>query len=88
MDCSLPGSSIHGILQARELEWVAISFSALQADTLPSEPPGKPNFTYGHHQIVNTKIRLMVFFSTKDEEALYGSKNKNRSWLTQIISSL
>ena len=27
MDCSLPGSCIHGILQARILEWVAISFS-------------------------------------------------------------
>ena len=27
MDCSLPGSSIHGILQARILEWVAFSFS-------------------------------------------------------------
>ena len=27
MDCSLTGSSIHGILQARILEWVAISFS-------------------------------------------------------------
>ena len=26
MDCSLPGFSIHGILQARTLEWVAISF--------------------------------------------------------------
>ena len=27
MDCSLPGSPLHGILQARVLEWVAISFS-------------------------------------------------------------
>ena len=27
MDCSLPSSSIHGIFQARVLEWVAISFS-------------------------------------------------------------
>ena len=27
MDCNLPGSSVHGILQARILEWVAISFS-------------------------------------------------------------
>ena len=27
MDCSLPGSSIHGILQARLLEWGAIAFS-------------------------------------------------------------
>ena len=27
MDCSLPGSSVHGIVQATVLEWVAISFS-------------------------------------------------------------
>ena len=29
MDYSLPGSSIHGIFQARVLDWVAIAFSAL-----------------------------------------------------------
>ena len=53
MDCSPLGSSVHGILQARILRWVTISFSwgssksgieprslALQADSLPSEPPG------------------------------------------------
>ena len=28
MDCSLPGSSIHGMFQAKVLEWVAIAFSA------------------------------------------------------------
>ena len=33
MDCSLPGSSVHGIPQARILEWVAISFSRW-----PSQP--------------------------------------------------
>ena len=27
MDCRLPGSSVHGIFQARVLEWIAISFS-------------------------------------------------------------
>ena len=56
MDYSLTGSSVHGILQARILEWVAIPFSrglpdpgiepgspALQADSLPLEPPGKPH---------------------------------------------
>ena len=56
IDCSLPGSSVHGILQAIILEWVASPFSsgssqprdwtcvspALQANTLLSEPPGKP----------------------------------------------
>ena len=31
MDCSLPGSSVHGISQARVLEWGAIAFSVLQA---------------------------------------------------------
>ena len=29
MDCSLPGFSVHGIFQARVLEWVAISFSRM-----------------------------------------------------------
>jgi len=27
MDCSIPGSSVHGMFQARVLEWVAIAFS-------------------------------------------------------------
>ena len=53
MDCILPSSSVHGILQARILEWVATPFSggnlpdprieprslALQADSLPFELP-------------------------------------------------
>ena len=30
MDCSLPGSSVHGIHQARVLEWVAIAFSIIK----------------------------------------------------------
>ena len=30
MDCSLPGSSIHGIFQARVLEWGAIAFSDIE----------------------------------------------------------
>ena len=30
MDCSLPGSSTHGIFQARVLEWVAIAFSTAE----------------------------------------------------------
>ena len=31
MNCSLPGSSIHGIFQARVLEWVAVAFSVIYA---------------------------------------------------------
>ena len=57
MDYSLPGSSVHGILQTRTLEWVAMPSPedlpksgieprppALQEDCLPSEPPGSPRF--------------------------------------------
>ena len=35
MDCSPPGSSIHGIFQARVLEWGAIAFSELEKLHLP-----------------------------------------------------
>ena len=35
-DCSVPGSLVHGILQARILEWVAISFSkTILSHTIP-----------------------------------------------------
>ena len=36
MDCSLPGSSVHGILQARALEWGAI-VDIIDVSGLPSE---------------------------------------------------
>ena len=38
MDCSLPGYSIHGIFQARVLEWVAIAFSICTAHPLKKKP--------------------------------------------------
>ena len=34
MDCSLPGSSVHRIFQARELEWVALAFSMTNLDSI------------------------------------------------------
>ena len=36
MDCSLPGSSVHGIFQARVLEWGAIAFSGIYVTTCKS----------------------------------------------------
>ena len=33
LDCSLPGSSVHGIFQARVLEWDAIAFSVQEGQT-------------------------------------------------------
>ena len=34
MDCSLPGSSVHGIFQARAQEWGAIAFSVTRLDSI------------------------------------------------------
>ena len=49
MDCSPPGSPVHGIFQARILEWVPFpspgiesGSPTLQADSLPSKSPGNP----------------------------------------------
>ena len=39
MDCSLPGSSTHGIFQARVLEWGAIAFSGPKAGTTQNDLP-------------------------------------------------
>ena len=36
MNCSLPGSSVHGIFQARVLEWGAIAFSEMQESSVQS----------------------------------------------------
>ena len=38
MDCSPPGSSVHGVLQARVLEWVAIAFSDVLSTTRVLHP--------------------------------------------------
>ena len=73
MDCSPPGSSVRGILQARTLEWVAVPSSgvlpnprieptspALRADSLPS----KPRVSRGIHipAILNALGELLEIF--------------------------
>ena len=41
---------------------------------------------YGHHQMVNNKIRLIILFTAKDREALYSQQKQDRE-LTQICGS-
>ena len=97
MDCSPPGSSIHGILQARILEWVAISFSsgsfqsrikprspALQVDSLSTEPPGKPTLRSkkgGSSKCLENSIDGRVWWA-----AVYGVA-QSRTGLKQLSSS-
>jgi len=75
MDCSPPGSSVHGIIPARIVEWVVIFFSrglpdpgmelaspappALQVDFLPAEASGSPSVPLVNVQSLNC-VQLFV----------------------------
>ena len=44
---------------------------------------------HGHHQMVNTEIRLIIFFAAKDGEALYSQQKQDRELtVAQILNSL
>ena len=77
MDCSPPGSSVHGILQARILECIVNTFSrdllgpeiklrtpALQADSVPSEAPFVVTMRIYSHLRSNTFKKLYTFYSS------------------------
>ena len=70
MDCSLPGSSVHGIFQTRILEWVAISFSR------GSSPPRDQTW------VSRTAGRLFTFWATK--EAGRG-RERNLKWKEETL---
>ena len=45
--------------------------------------------THGHHQMVNTEIRLIIFFAVKDGEALYSQQKQDQELtVAQIMNSL
>ena len=49
----------------------------------------RDDFTHGHHQMVDTEIRLIILFAAKDEEALYSQQKQD--WeltVAQIMNSL
>ena len=74
MNCIPPGSPVHGLLQARILEWVAIPSpgglpdpgaeprSALQADSLSSESPGKPSAGFLQTYFMQVSRSFCLFF--------------------------
>ena len=48
----------------------------------------KKDSIYGHHQVVNTEIRLIIFFAAKDGEALYSQQQDKELTVAQIMNSL
>ena len=73
MDCSLPGSSIHSILQARVLEWGAISFSVTVARIvqwlLTSQHEQHPSELQGSAQSVSTSHLCKILLSQETHKA-------------------
>ena len=59
-----------------------------QENALVIENNTRDNSTHGHHQMVNTEIRLTMFFAAEDGGALYSQQNKNGRWVAQIMNSL
>ena len=83
MDCSLPGSSVHGILQARILEWVVIPFSKgsswprdwtqvsyIAGRFFTAEPPGKPNIKFNQR---SEKMHKQTKKSSQTGQSINGS---------------
>ena len=90
MNCSLPGSSIHCIFQARVLEWVAISFSKGSSQSrdqtqisctatgaLPSEPPVQIKATERYHLQL---VRMTIIKKSTNNKGWRGS-GENRTFL-------
>ena len=59
----------------------------LTANTLCNT--AREDTTHRHHQMVNTEIRLILFFAIKDGEALYSQQNQDQELtVAQIMNSL
>ena len=59
------------------------------SEQTPSSNNTREDSTHGHHQVVNIGIRLIIFFATKDGEALYSQQKQD--WeltVAQIMNSL
>ena len=64
-----------------------------QENTLVMKTPSfnntREDSTHGYHHMINTKIRLIVFFAAKDGEALYNQQKQDPELtVTQIMNSL
>ena len=91
IDCSLPGSSVHGIFQARVLEWVAIAFSGTQS-ICPQLFKLSRGFPRGP---VVTNLRFHyrrhgfnLWSRNKDPKCLTVQPNNNKSQKIRVFSTL
>ena len=72
----------HSSILVREIPWTITL-------TLTSSNNIREDSTHGHHQMVNTEIRLIIFFAAKDREALYSQQKQDQELtVAQIMNSL
>ena len=74
MDCSLPGSSVHGIFQARLLQWGAIAFSAKRPQTYIYEWVGP----YSNKTFISEKGSeepQTIWYKESFKDILYNMRN-------------
>ena len=72
--------------------------AAIQNRVLPRErtghtkhplPTTQEKTTHAHHQVVNTEIRLIIFFAAQDGEALYSQQKQDQELtVAPVMSSL
>ena len=75
IDCNLPGSSVHGIFQARVLEWVAISFSG------GSSQPGDRT------QVSCIAGRLFTLWATREAHLVRSGEEVSQVWGAEDVSA-
>ena len=60
----------------------------VRAKQIPSSNNTREDSTHGHHQMVNTKIRLIIFFAAKDGDLYSQQKEDQELTVAQIMNSL
>ena len=78
MDCSPPGSSVHGIFQARVLEWGAIAFSEKQAEVLLNHILTNSHLEQDLQDLLEQTSKKDVLFIIGDWNAKVGSQEITR----------
>ena len=80
--CDAEEKEIFKVPEKRDQGWSGApeEVSHVREEVLKNEVLNtREDSTHGHHQMVDTEIRLIIFFAAKGGEALYSHKNKTRS---------